>query len=80
MAGNSYNVSTDGHFVCVCGWTADAGASPSWDELVCCDPAYFWGDIDDGLHALKGFSDYGDHCVTTFKDYKPAKGQKLRIP
>ena len=78
VKGESYGVGTDGHFVCVCGWTADAGSDISWDELVCCDPAYFYTKGADGLHALKGFSNYGDNWVTTFENWTPAKGQKKR--
>ena len=81
IAGNSYGVSTEQHWICICGWTANAGSDPSWDDLVCCDPAYLpdWGPAgSDGLHSLKGFSDHGTHVVTTFEGWKPASGQTKR--
>lgn len=77
IAGNSYGVSTSMHWICICGWTADAGSDPKWDDLVCCDPAYFYGS-NDGLHAIKGFHDHGGHTVATFEGWKPGKGQSQR--
>ena len=77
IAGNSYGVSTGQHWICICGWTANAGSDPSWDDLVCCDPAYFFGG-GDGLHAIKGFHDHGGHTVATFEGWSPAAGQTKR--
>ena len=78
IAGSSYGVSSGQHWICICGWTATAGSDPKWDELVCCDPAYFYRANSDGLHAIKGFKDHGGHTVTTFEGWTPAKGQKKR--
>ena len=69
------------HWVCVCGWTANAGSDPKWDDLVCCDPAYAgsWGKGGgDGLRTMDVYPDKGNHTVATFKGWKPAKGQKKR--
>lgn len=66
--GSSYGVSTSGHFVCVVGWTSNAGSSPKWDDLVCIDPAYA-SHSSDGLHPLKGFSEYGENYVCTFEGW-----------
>lgn len=69
------------HWVCVCGWTANAGSDPKWNDLVCCDPAYAgsWGKGGgDGLRTMDVYPDHGGHTVATFKGWKPAKGQKKR--
>ena len=71
VKGSSYNVTTGGHYVCVVGWIADAGSSPSWDELVCIDPAYA-SHSSDGLHPLKGFNEYGQNYVCTFENWTKA--------
>ena len=78
IAGSSYGVSSGQHWICICGWTATAGSEPKWDDLVCCDPAYFYRADSDGLHAIKGFKDHGGHTVTTFENWKPGEGQKPR--
>ena len=78
IAGSSYGVSSGQHWICICGWTATAGSDPKWDDLVCCDPAYFYRADSDGLHAIKGFKDHGGHTVTTFENWKPGEGQKPR--
>ena len=70
------------HFVCVCGWTAKAGTKITWDDLVCCDPAYVgsWGagGNGDGLRTMKGYPDHGSHYVATFENWKPGSGQQPR--
>ena len=81
VKGVTSSVHTTGHFVCICGWSADAGSDPAWDDLVCCDPAYLpnWGPSgSDGLRRMNVYGDRGTHVVTTFKDWTPGKGQTKR--
>ena len=77
VKGVTSSVTTTGHFVCVCGWTANAGSDPSWDDLVCCDP-WISSRNPDGLRTMKVYGDRGTHAVTTFENWKPAKGQTRR--
>ena len=80
VQGNSYNVSTSGHWVAVIGWTASAGSDPKWDDLVCVDPAYLppWQPGKDGLHAMKGFSARSEGSIALFDGWQPGPGQKKR--
>ena len=65
------------HFVCVCGWTADAGSKPTWDKMVCIDPA-FNGTGNDGLRTIDIYPDGSSHFLATFENWTPGKGQKPR--
>jgi hypothetical protein len=65
------------HFLCACGWRADAGANPTWDDLVCIDPA-FNGTGDDGLRTMKGYPDGSTHWIGTCENWTPGEGQTRR--
>ena len=65
------------HFVCVCGWTADAGSKPTWDKMVCIDPA-FNGTGNDGLRTIDIYPDGSSHFLATFENWKPGSGQTKR--
>ena len=65
------------HFVCVCGWTADAGSKPTWNQMVCIDPA-FNGTGNDGLRTIDIYPDGSSHFLATFENWTPGKGQKPR--
>ena len=69
------------HFVCVCGWKANAGSNITWNDLVCCDPAYLpdWAPANsDGLRTLEKYTPHSGYYVCTFEDWKPGEGQKPR--
>lgn len=69
------------HFVCVCGWKANAGSNITWNDLVCCDPAYLpdWAPANsDGLRTLEKYTPHSGYYVCTFENWKPGDGQKPR--
>ena len=71
------NSPSNSHFLCVCGWTANSGSKPTWDQLVCIDPA-FNGTGDDGLRTMKGYPDGSTHWIGTFENWTPGEGQTRR--
>ena len=64
------------HFLCVCGWTANAGSKPTWDQLVCIDPARN-GSGEDGLTTMDRYPD-SSHYICTFENWTPGDGQTKR--